>query len=61
MPYLEKPSDLAEAIADMAMVYGSCTATETEPCTVCRICFVGEMEKRISESVKNERILLNRC
>lgn len=63
---IELPADLAEAMADAAGIYGGCPAevtggigSERDPiiCPVmgCRICFVDEVERRIRESVENEK------
>ena len=55
MPYLETPGELADAIADLVGYYGPGPEIGDHPdeCD-CRMCWVGAMEDRIRESVKNE-------
>lgn len=54
---IEIPSELAEAIADMAGEYGPVPEGDhTDDCS-CRLCFVSDMERRIWESVDNARRL----
>ena len=67
MPYIETPDELAEKIADYANVYSrngcecGCAAEgggdHDESC-ICRLCFVGDIEKRIRQSARNEKILM---
>jgi hypothetical protein len=58
MPHIETPDDLAEAIADMAGVYGACKGDATQPCDGrCRPHFIGDMTERIRDSVANEKLL----
>lgn len=58
---IETVHDLAEHIADIADVYGSCQvqAEGGNDCRlgVCRVCFVPEMEDRIRAAVENDRKL----
>lgn len=61
---LETVEELAEQIADWCGVYGSCHSdgekgcrfTEKNP-ACCRVGFTDEIEKRIRESVKNDKRL----
>jgi hypothetical protein len=58
MPHIETPDDLAEAIADMAGVYGACKGDATQPCDGrCRPHFIGDMAERIRAAAANERML----
>lgn len=63
MPYLETIPELVEDIADMCGVYGSPPEPiegklmeHPENCN-CRICFTIDLEERIRQAVKNEKIL----
>jgi hypothetical protein len=65
MPYIETPDELADAIADMAGIYGGCNEEENRrengviDCTkcTCRIGFVADMSARIWRSVANGKLL----
>lgn len=55
MVALETVEELAEAIADMADVYGVSTFKEHENSCKCRVCFVLRMTERIRQAVANEK------
>lgn len=58
MPNLETPDELAEQIADWCGVYGAAEHKNDYPDTCkCRMCFIGEVVRRIRESVRNEQLL----
>ena len=55
MPYLELPTDLAEAIADMLGI--SNQHVHFADTCACRQCWTGRMVARIRNAVANERTL----
>ena len=58
MPYLESVDDLAESLANLLGLYGSCNSESEEDCPKdCRSCFVFSTKQRIREAVANERLL----
>lgn len=57
MPFIETPTELAEALADLLGIYGA--HEEDEP-KICRVCFVSDMTMRIGQSVINELRLLEK-
>ena len=57
MVELETVEELAEAIADMADVYGISTFKEHEDSCECRVCFVLKMTERIRQAAANEKLL----
>lgn len=66
MPYIERPDELADTLADLIGVYGAHDPFEKgeicpdDPRKMCRVCFVNHMTDRIRASVKNEAMLNER-
>lgn len=61
MPFVETPEELAEALADLAEIYGQhddrCSKVFPSWKSMCRGCFVADMRERIVQAAKNDETL----